>query len=360
MSGSQQSEKLKLAIIYGGKSGEHEVSLKTAAAVIGALDFAKYDVFPVFISKQGEWRAGTQLADGRVSAEQLVFERTEYDVQAELFATARRFNVAFPLLHGTFGEDGTIQGLLEMASLPYVGTGVMASAIGMDKVMMKTVYAEAGLPQCAYVHFTKAQWLREPGTWVERAESRLGYPCFVKPANSGSSVGISKAKNRSQLLEAIELALRFDRKVLIEEAVDGREVEVAVLGNDEVAASVVGEIVPSAEFYDYRAKYLDGKSAMVIPAELPPETSERLRALAVQAFRAIDGSGLSRVDFFVERTSGEIFLNEINTMPGFTPFSMYPLLWKETGKNYVELLDELIGLALARHRERSGLSFDYE
>jgi D-alanine-D-alanine ligase len=260
-------------------------------------------------------------------------------------------------LHGTFGEDGTIQGLLEIANVPYVGTGVMASSIGMDKVMMKKVFAEAGLPQCKFVHFTRTEWKDTPGLSIEKTEQVLGYPCFVKPANSGSSVGISKAKNRAQLIEAIELAFRFDRKIVIEESIDAREVEVAVLGHNVIDASVVGEIVPSNEFYDYQAKYIDGTSVMVIPAELPADTSEFLRSLAVKAFRAIDGSGLSRVDFFVDKTNGAIYLNEINTMPGFTPYSMYPLLWKESGKAYSDLLDELIDLAIERHQERACLQF---
>ena len=362
MSADQHVVTLKLAILYGGKSGEHEVSLRTAAAVIGALDFTKYEVFPVFITKKGEFRVGAQLVSQHVSVEQLQFNESAGNVMQMLFGNddSRAFDVAFPLLHGTFGEDGTLQGLLEMADVPYVGTGVLASAVGMDKVMMKKVFAEAGLPQCKYVHFTRMQWLNGANPILVEAEQSIGYPCFVKPANSGSSVGISKAKDRAQLCEAIELALRFDRKVLIEEAVNGREVEVSVLGHNQLEASVVGEIVPSNEFYDYKAKYLDGKSVMVIPAELPLETSELLRKLAMDAFQAIDGSGLSRVDFFVEKTTGEIFLNEINTMPGFTPFSMYPLLWKESGKLYGELLDQLISLALVRHRERQTLQFSLE
>ncbi len=357
----QQPAKLRLAIFYGGKSGEHEVSLRTAAAVIGALDFDKYDIYPVFISKQGAFRLGSPLQSAQVGVEQLQFSESGGDLLQTLFEqSGETFDVVFPLLHGTYGEDGTLQGLLEMANVPYVGTGVLASAVGMDKVMMKKVFAEAGLPQCKFIHFTKSQWLQMPDQILAQAEQLLSYPNFIKPANSGSSVGISKAKDRDQLQAAIELALLFDRKVLIEEAIDGREVEVAVLGHNQIDASVVGEIVPSNEFYDYKAKYLDGKSEMVIPAVLSGETSELLRKLAVKAFEAIDGSGLSRVDFFVERTTGEIYLNEINTMPGFTPFSMYPLLWKETGKPYGQLLDELISLALLRHEERQALKFSLE
>jgi D-alanine-D-alanine ligase len=353
-----KTTKRKLAIMYGGKSGEHEVSLKTATAVIGALEFAKYDIYPVYITKAGEFRAGERLQSTAVTPDMLTFQHSAFDVMQALFASqVDGFDVVLPLLHGTYGEDGTIQGLLEMANVPYVGTGVMASSIGMDKVMMKKVYAEAGLPQCKFVHFTRADWQVTPGVFIEKTEQILGYPCFIKPANSGSSVGISKAKNRAQLIEAIELAFRFDRKIVIEESIDAREVEVAVLGHNDVAASVVGEIVPSNEFYDYQAKYVDGTSVMVIPAELSAETSEYLRSLAIKAFRAIDGSGLSRVDFFVDKTNGAIYLNEINTMPGFTPYSMYPLLWKESGKTYSTLLDELIDLAIERHQERASLQF---
>jgi D-alanine-D-alanine ligase len=363
------SAKLRLAVIYGGRSGEHEVSLKTAAAVIGALDFSKYEVTPVFISKQGEWRTGKPLPTAHVTVEQLVLSPDQLTPQADVFSlqsrgavTAERqpFDVVFPLLHGTFGEDGTIQGFFEMAGIPYVGTGVLASAIGMDKVMMKKVFAQAGLPQCKYVSFTRAQWQADRVKWLGACEQELGYPCFVKPANSGSSVGISKAKAADDLVAAIELALTFDRKVIIEQSIDARELEVSVLGNDDVVASVVGEIIPSNEFYDYQAKYLDGKSVMVIPAQISADLSDRLRALAIAAFRAIDGSGLSRVDFFVEKTSGAIYINEINTMPGFTPFSMYPLLWQESGKHYGVLLDELIQLALQRFAEKTALQFSYE
>ncbi len=356
---TQGSAKTKIAIIYGGKSGEHEVSLKTAAAVIHALNFNKYDVFPIYITKNGGWHAGAQLLDGHITPQDLVFQKSLSDALANLFHN-KTYDVAVPLLHGTFGEDGTIQGLLEMADLPYVGTGVMASSIGMDKVMMKKVFAEAGLPQCKFVAFSQTQWKQQPGTWIEKTEQLLGYPNFIKPANAGSSVGISKAKNRLQLLDAIELAFKFDRKIVIEEAIDAREVEVSVLGHHQISASVVGEIVPSNEFYDYQAKYLDGKSQMIIPADLPEETSEHLRMLAIQAFQELDGSGLSRVDFFVERTTNQVYLNEINTMPGFTPFSMYPLLWKASGKSYDELLDELIELAFVRHQERAELQYSIE
>jgi D-alanine-D-alanine ligase len=269
-------------------------------------------------------------------------------------------DVIFPLLHGTFGEDGTIQGLFEMANIPYVGAGVLASAVGMDKIMMKKVFAQEGLPQCVFRYFNRTQWERDAPFFIMECEVALGYPCFIKPANLGSSVGVSKAKNREELIAAVNYAFRFDRKVIVEEFVDAREIEVSVLGNDDAKASVPGEIAPSNEFYDYKAKYIDGKSTMQIPAELPEETVEAIREMAVRAFQAIDGSGLSRVDFFLRKNDNQIFINEVNTLPGFTPFSMYPLMWRETGMPYKELLDTLIGLALARHADKQRIDFTGE
>jgi D-alanine-D-alanine ligase len=265
-------------------------------------------------------------------------------------------DVMFPLLHGTFGEDGTIQGLFEMAGLPYVGAGVLASSVGMDKVAMKTMFAHAGLPQVEYRHFIRYQWKQNRLLCLESVEE-LGYPCFVKPANLGSSVGVSKARNREELVSAVDEALRYDRKVIVEEFVDAREIEVSVLGNDDPRASVPGEICSSNEFYDYKAKYIDGKSVMVIPAEISPEVAEAVRSMAVQAFRSIDGSGLCRADFFLRRSDGALFINEVNTLPGFTPYSMYPLMWKESGVSYRELLDTLIQLAIERHAERQSLEY---
>lgn len=371
------SKQIRVGVIYGGKSGEHEVSLQTALAVINAMDHSKYEIVPVYITMTGEWRAGRQLkgpvnskeelafqGENRMTAHALapIFNRNEQTVQissAQSAATAP-IDVVFPLLHGTFGEDGTIQGLLEMADIPYVGAGVLASAVGMDKVMMKKIYAQEGLPQCLYRHFTRHQWENDREFALTEIEVTLGYPCFVKPANLGSSVGITKAKNRPELIEAFNLAFSFDRKVIVEEAIDAREIEVSVLGNEEPRASLPGEIVPSSEFYDYKAKYIDGKSSMVIPAELPPEKIEELQALAIRAFEAIDGSGLSRVDFFVGRNDGKIMINEINTMPGFTPYSMYPLLWKESGVSYGELLDELIRLAIQRHEDKRKIRYGFD
>lgn len=376
------SNKIRVGIVYGGKSGEHDVSLQTALAVTRAIDYAKYEIVPFYITTEGEWRRGERL-NGPV--EQVELLRLSPALPGEsgaqsngkksvaalqpLFGAlqpvgggqgSEALEVVFPLLHGTYGEDGTIQGLLEMASVPYVGAGVLASAVGMDKVMMKKVFAQEGLPQCVFRHFTRAQWEKDRAYFLMEIEVSVGYPCFVKPANLGSSVGITKAKTREELVDAVELAFRFDRKVIVEEHIDGREIEVSVLGNEEPQASVPGEVVSCNEFYDYRAKYLDGKSAMIIPAELPDGKAEEIREWAIRAFQAIDGSGLSRVDFFLRKSDGAVFINEINTMPGFTPYSMYPLLWQESGKPYAELLDDLIRLALERHAAKQKLCYTFD
>ncbi|MFD2615121.1 D-alanine--D-alanine ligase [Paenibacillus gansuensis] len=366
--------KLKVGLIYGGKSGEHEVSLQTALAVIKAFDLSKYDIVPFYITKQGEWRTGPQLTAPAENAAQLQFDTAAPQGSTlpipSLFrdsspavgggAAAPSVDVVFPLLHGTFGEDGTIQGLFEMTNIPYVGAGVLASAVGMDKVMMKKVFAQEQLPQVVFRHFTRKQWEKDRPFFLMEIEVSVGYPCFVKPANLGSSVGISKARNRDEFIEAVEYAFRYDRKVIVEENVEAREIEVSVLGNDEPRASVPGEIVPSSEFYDYKAKYVDGKSAMIIPAEISEELSLKLQEMALRAYQAIDGSGLTRVDFFVRKSDQQIFINEVNTMPGFTPFSMYPLLWKETGVSYQQLLDTLIDLAVQRHAEKQKINYGNE
>ncbi|CAM3627621.1 D-alanine--D-alanine ligase [Marinicrinis lubricantis] len=368
--------KIRVGLIYGGKSGEHEVSLQTALAVTKAFDFTKYEIVPFYITPQGEWNKGELLQGPAQNQQQLAFGGSEggsdhtalmpllYSMtQVKKSGDGDRdqlepaIDVMFPLLHGTYGEDGTIQGLFEMANIPYVGAGVLASAVGMDKIMMKKVFAQENLPQCIYRYFNKVQWEKDPNFFIMEVEISLGYPCFIKPANLGSSVGISKANNREELIQGIETALQYDRKVIIEEYIHAREVEVAVLGNDEPEASVPGEIVSSSDFYDYQAKYIDGNSAMIIPAELEQEQADDLRKMAIQAFRAIDGSGLSRVDFFIRKEDGKVFINEINTMPGFTPFSMYPLLWKETGLSYQELLDRLIQLAVERYNVKQQLKF---
>ncbi|WP_018753462.1 D-alanine--D-alanine ligase [Paenibacillus sanguinis] len=358
-------DKLTVGLIYGGKSGEHEVSLQTALAVSQAFDYAKYNLLPFYIDKSGKWKVGSKLSGPFTELAQLKLADDAGDTAAAMsllfskLATGEsKIDVAFPLLHGTNGEDGTIQGLFEMADLPYVGAGVLASAVGMDKVTMKKLFADAGLAQCKYSYFTATEWERSSHALIQEIEENLGYPCFVKPANLGSSVGISKARTREELVASVALAFRYDIKVIVEEFVDAREVEVGVLGNNEPLASVPGEIVSSGEYYDYQAKYLDGKSQMLVPAQLDSELADRIGELAVKAFKAVACSGLCRADFFVLKSDQTVWINEVNTMPGFTPFSMYPLLWRETGVAYEVLLDRLIELGLERHAARQNLEFE--
>ncbi|WP_201006890.1 D-alanine--D-alanine ligase [Paenibacillus glycanilyticus] len=367
-------QKVHLGLIYGGKSGEHDVSLQTAFAVMGELDYAKYEITPFYITRLGEWRVGSMLGGQPGDIDELRLEPVDgapvpvvpdlplaplLDRLAggTLAGGGQPIDVVFPLLHGTFGEDGTIQGLLEIADIPYVGAGVLASAAGMDKITMKKIFAYEGLPQCVFRYFNRAQWEKDASFFIMECEVALGYPCFVKPSNLGSSVGISKAKTREELIAAIDFAFRFDRRVIVEEFVDAREIEVSVLGNDDPKISVPGEIAPSNEFYDYKAKYVDGKSTIHIPANIPNKTAEAVRDMALRAFLAIDGSGLSRVDFFLRKTDGQLFVNEVNTMPGFTPISMYPLMWKESGLPYKDLLDKLIDLAFKRYADRKTIDF---
>lgn len=362
-----ENAKLTVGLVYGGKSGEHEVSLQTAFAVMNSFDYDKYEIIPFYISKQGMWKVGEKLSAPYSDVEQLKLANAVEDIGAALnvvfsglSGADKAVDVMFPLLHGTYGEDGTIQGLFEMANIPYIGAGVLASSAGMDKVVMKKLFADAGLDQCKYCYFNISAWKRKSHELVVGVEDKLGYPVFVKPANLGSSVGISKATDKESLVKAIELAFRYDTKVIIEEFVDAREVEVGVLGNDEPEASVPGEIVSSGEYYDYAAKYTDGKSQMMIPAAIDSEIADRLREYAITAFRAIEGSGITRADFFVRRSDGKILINEVNTMPGFTPYSMYPLLWRETGVSYRALLDRMIELALERYNFKQGLKYDNE
>ncbi|MBA4548681.1 D-alanine--D-alanine ligase [Thermoactinomyces intermedius] len=357
-------KKVRVAVLFGGRSGEHEVSLNSAASVIQAIDRNQYEVIPVWISHEGQWHFGEKAIPAIAGLlEKEVCEQLQTHLPALVskgsgtlpaFAP-HEVDVVFPVLHGTYGEDGTIQGMLEMAQIPYVGAGVLASAVGMDKVLAKKVFEQEGLPQGKYVYFLKSELKKDIQRVIEKVEQELGYPCFVKPANLGSSVGISKAKDREALVEALQLAAQYDRKVIVEEYIPAHEVEVAVLGNDEPQASMPGEIVSSNEFYDYKAKYIDGKSVMRIPAELPEETTGKVRQLAIQAYKAIDCSGLARVDFFIRKDNGRVLINEINTMPGFTPYSMYPKLWEHSGVSYPELISKLIELALQRYEEKSNL-----
>lgn len=350
----------KLGLLYGGKSAEHDVSLSTAKAATQALNFDKYDIFPVFITRGGEWRVGEQLTAPAESIEQLAFTRdadSENDVTEFLTSLKeRKFDVIFPLLHGTNGEDGTVQGFLEVLNLPYVGNGVLASSAGMDKVSMKQLFEIAGLPQVPYTYFIRNDWNKQQDALIAEMEEKLTYPMFVKPANLGSSVGVSKADDREKLIEAVEVALKYDRKIVVETGVVAREVEMAVLGNDEPETSVPGEIKPKTAFYDYDSKYNDNSTDLLIPAPVTADVEAQLSDMAKRAFKILDGSGLVRADFFVT-AENEIFINEVNTLPGFTPVSMYPILWKNTGLPYNELIEKLINLGIERHTEKQQLQY---
>lgn len=344
--------KIKLGIIYGGKSSEHEVSLNTALAIMKAVDSEKYDITPIYIQLDGIWMKGQVPADDLHSVDQLRFDGSHGE-QPNIFILKEEIDIAFPVIHGPNGEDGTLQGLLEMADIPYVGTGVLGSALGMDKVAMKNVFGEIGIPQCKYLSFFRSRFGEDMETIVSQIEEYLGYPCFVKPANMGSSVGISKAKNRDSLLEALKTAAQFDRKIVVEEFISGRELEIGVLGNENLKTSVVGEIVSVNEFYDYEAKYKNTGTKLHIPAEVPSRVVQEIEEMAKKAFLGLDASGLSRIDFFWDEKNERILINEINTMPGFTPFSMYPMLFQKAGITYPELINELVALGLERYQERS-------
>jgi len=387
-------DKLRIGVLFGGRSGEHEVSLLSAASVLNAIDKEKYEVVPIGITKDGRWltaehaenllagklvleprnlRAGdpqnTEAAAVLARGEAVVVPPEPVHRQSGLVpfqtdasplrrASDRAINVdvIFPVLHGTFGEDGTIQGLLELADIPYVGAGVLGSAAGMDKDVMKSLFIAAGLPIVKHVTVLRSAWEKDAKK-IEKRVAKLKYPVFVKPANLGSSVGISKAHNRKELGPAMEEAAKFDRKIVIEQGVGGtkdkaREIECSVLGNDEPAASVPGEIVPVKEFYDYDAKYLDEGSQLIIPAKLTKTETKKVQDLAVKAFKAVDCSGLARVDFLMDPKTRKIYINEINTMPGFTAISMYPKLWAATGLEHSELIDRLIQLGIERHADK--------
>ncbi|HVH28642.1 MAG TPA: D-alanine--D-alanine ligase family protein [Vicinamibacterales bacterium] len=367
-------KRLRVGVIYGGRSGEHEVSLASAASVFANLDPDRYEPIAIRIDKDGRWslppRAPALLSAADViqaratdsaetTPEALVVARPGGDTlitvdQRQKGVSGLALDVIFPVLHGPYGEDGTVQGLLELANVPYVGAGVLASAVGMDKATMKLVFAARGLPVCDYEVVLKRDWQRDERAVMQAIVARLGFPLFVKPANLGSSVGISKAKHAAELRTAIQLAAEYDRKIVVEAAVpQAREIECAVLGNDDPEASVPGEIVPSREFYDYTAKYTDGDaSTLLIPAPLSEAESQRVRTLAVAAFKAVDCAGMARVDFLLAGDSGTLYLNELNTIPGFTTISMYSKMWQATGLSYPKLLDRLIALALERHAEK--------
>ena len=371
-------KKLRVGIIYGGRSSEHEVSIASAAAVFQNLDKQRYDPIPIRIEKDGRWIIADRLPASSSAAE--VIEQAKLHParlgrggrEAHLLAhpgdeqiltfdegskvTGLGLDIVFPVLHGPYGEDGTVQGLLELANIPYVGAGVLASAVGMDKAVAKLVFAARGLPLAPYLVVLRQQWLARPKQIESDIASSLGFPLFVKPANLGSSVGISKVKQADDVGAALKLASEYDRKIVVEAAVaNAREIECAVLGNDVPEASVPGEIIPSREFYDYQAKYLDDDSRTVIPAKLSAAQTSEVRRLAVEVFRAVDGAGMARVDFLMEGKKGKLFVNEINTIPGFTTISMYAKMWAASGVSYPDLLDRLITLAQERHAEKQQL-----
>ncbi|AXI00295.1 D-alanine--D-alanine ligase [Sporosarcina sp. PTS2304] len=349
--------KTRLGLVYGGKSAEHEVSLSTARAVTQALDLTKYEVLPIYITMQGEWIKGAPLTSAATNIEtlRLSSEQPQSD-HIDGFLKGAMPEVILPLLHGTNGEDGTVQGLFEVLNIPYAGNGVLASSAGMDKVVMKQLFSQAGLAQVEYIHFIRSAWQQDADVLLDEAEQKLSYPMFVKPANLGSSVGISKALDRSSLKQAIELALKFDRKIIIEQGITAREIEMAVLGNDQPEVSVAGEIRPVADFYDYEAKYQDQSTELSIPADILDQTAQHMKEMAVRAFKVLDCAGLVRADFFVTEDD-EVLINEVNTLPGFTPTSMFPLLWQKTGLTYPELIDRLIELAIERHAEKQQLQY---
>ncbi|QMV18799.1 D-alanine--D-alanine ligase [Granulicella sp. 5B5] len=365
------TKKLRVGILFGGKSGEHEISLRSARSILEAISRRKYDVVELGIDKQGRWlQSGEALKLlGSPGAEAVHETGLSIAAAAAEPAVGTGLDLVFPVLHGTFGEDGTIQGLFELADIAYVGSGVLGSAAGMDKDAMKRMFFAAGLPITPHVTLLRSQWKVDPKKCIRSIERALQYPVFVKPANLGSSVGISKVKSRKDLVAAMDLAASFDRKIVIEQGVGGpgvkpRELEVAVLGNDDPEASVVGEIIPAKEFYDYEAKYeLNGadESVSIIPAKLTKAESSKIRKMAINAFRACDCAGLARVDFLMAPAKkgkpAEIVLNEINTLPGFTSISMYPKLWAASGISYPKLIDRLIELALERHREKQQTHF---
>ena len=357
------ANKLKVGVIYGGRSGEHEVSLRSARSVIEALDKDKYEVIPLGITRAGRWLAGaTAKALLPPEAQKALPEDVEETASAlatlnPTGAGAAQLDVVIPALHGTYGEDGAIQGMFEMAGVPYVGCGVLASACGMDKITMKVLFKDAGLPMCRHTWFLRSAWEQERVATAQRVVEEIGFPCFVKPANLGSSVGISRATDEASLAKAIDLAARYDRRILVEEGLDIREVEVAVMGNGEPLASLPGEYIvhdKSNAFLDYTEKYAGtGHNEFVVPAPLSPELTGQVQALAKTAFKAVDGAGLARVDFFILRESGELLINEINTMPGLTDVSGWPKMWAASGYPLGRALDKLIELALERHAEKA-------
>jgi D-alanine-D-alanine ligase len=367
-----EKKRLRVGVLFGGRSGEHEVSLISAASVIQALDPEKYEAVPIGIAKDGRWLAGTaahKMLPPALSEVLRSGDRVMLSADPNIAALvpvnasrpdALRVDVVFPVLHGTYGEDGTVQGLLDLAGLPYVGSGVLGSAVGMDKDMQKRLFLQAKLPVGDFLALSRAEWERSRAKVLRAIQKKFRFPVFVKPATLGSSVGMTKAHNAKELAAAMDLAGEFAQKIVIERAIRGREIELSVLGNDDPKASIPGEIVPHREFYDYTAKYLEDGTRLLIPAKLTRAQVKRFQEYAVRAFRALECLGMARVDFFLENRTGRILLNEINTIPGFTSISMYPKLWEASGLSYRNLLDRLIELALSQHREKQRTKYTIE
>jgi D-alanine-D-alanine ligase len=370
-------EKIKIGIIFGGRSGEHEISIRSAKTVIEQIDREKFDVVPIAISKKGVWlnpsesltllpenvrKSFSKTSENFRDVKIALLGDTEYQglTRLESSETEKTFaplDVVFPVLHGTFGEDGTIQGMFEMADIPYVGCGVLASSCGMDKVVMKTLFRDAELLMCKYVWFLRSEWERDNNAVIKKIETKFGYPCFVKPANLGSSVGVSKAFDEESLKKAIALAAEYDRKIIVEEGLDAREIECAVIGNDDAKASLPGEYIihdESKKFLDYTEKYTGtGNNEFVVPAVISEELTGKIQQVAVNAFRAIDGSGLARVDFFLRNDTGALLINEINTLPGLTDASGFPKMWEGTGIKFSKVIEILVEAAFERHKDKS-------
>lgn len=361
--------RLRVGVLFGGRSGEHEVSLASAASVIRALDPQKYEAVPIGISKDGRWLVGTSaqkmLPEVLKSGERVVLPADPSAAALVPLSMAAgqpsvKVDVVFPVLHGTFGEDGTVQGLLELAGLPYVGAGVLGSAVGMDKDLQKRLFKEAGLPIVPYLSIRRSDWEKDRAGVTRLIRKKLRFPVFVKPATLGSSVGMTRVATAGEIGKAMDFAAEFALKIVVERGITGREIEVSVLGNDDVRASIPGEIVPHREFYDYAAKYLEEGTKLLIPAPLTKQQAAKFQDYAVRAFQAIDGTGMARCDFFLEKRTGKIYVNELNTIPGFTSISMYPKMWEASGLRYPELIDRLIELAFALHREKARTKYSIE
>jgi D-alanine-D-alanine ligase len=385
-SSDPKRKKIRIGLVFGGRSGEHEVSLQSARSVMDAIDKEKYEIIPIGITKQGRWLTGPdpmkalemeanllpilgkqELAKPSTllgeQGQRSIMQIEETDNSAVVLSNEATIDVIFPVLHGPYGEDGTVQGMLELAGIPYVGAGVVGSAVAMDKVIFKKVMAAEGIPILPFEFVLRSEWDSDPDGVIDRIEAKLDYPMFTKPANLGSSVGISRCIDRKALIEGIKEAALFDRRLLVEQGIDAREIECSVLGNDDPIASIAGEIVPSQEFYSYQAKYLDEgdtASGLLIPAPISDELMEQVRFLAIKSYKAIDCAGLARVDFLIDKSTGALYMNEINTMPGFTSISMYPKLWEATGISYPDVIERLVDLAIDRFNDKEKTQSEYK